>query len=334
MAQQALNTTAMSAASANLRTQDKFLSLTAWGVAIGIFASVGWMAIEPLDPVGAVSLVTSGNAVLMMIEVLALSAIVSGVATALIGRKLPDAGVFAAALGLAAANLRGDTTTYLLLTVTGSDAAARDALAGKLAFEGLAWFAAVVVAAVASGWVTRWVIGSDQSAGDVGLEETALSEVTSRLPVWDDSERPTGYGHWLDGLKVTVVSLVAAIVLFRLLATGSPWRSVQHGQSYFALAVAFYVGGLIAQRLWRMRSALWVCLGPPLLCLLGYLFCAISSSPKGPYGTVASVPPSVFFRALPIEYICVGTAAAVMSFWSARRHWLLHAEPARTRQGR
>ena len=323
MTTSAIDTTAVNTMPGHLRLHDKALSLAAWGIAVGIFGSVGWMTVQPYDPLGAVSLVTSQRAVLMLVEVLALSAVVSGLATALIGRKLPDAGVFAVALGLAVASLRGDTASYLLITVTGSDASARDLLAWKLAFEGFAWFAVMAAAMVVGGWVTRWTTTEDTAASDTSWHDSALAEAAGLA---------TGYGasderDWIDGLKVTGVSLVTAAVLFRLLATGSPWRSIQHGQVFFALAVAFYVGGMVAYRYWRVRSALWGCLAPPLLCLFGYVLSAVGSPPKGPYGAVASVPPSSFFRALPIEYVCVGTAAALMSFWSARRHWLTHSEP-------
>ncbi len=315
----------MIAVHAHLRLQDKALSLAAWGIGVGVFGSVGWMAIQPFDPEGAVSLTTARHAPLMLVEVLALAAIVSGLATALIGRKLPEAGAFAVALGLAAVNLRGDSAAYLLITVTGGDAAARSALAWKLAFEGIAWSATIVVALLAAGWLMRSVTGRDRPPGDLLYEDTALAELTSLRSASGDGgsrQRP-----WADGLKVTALSLVVAAILFRLLATGSPWRTVRHGQSYFALVAAFYFGGIIAYRYWRVRSPLWGCLAPPVLCLVGYAYCAVAASPQEPYRSVASVPPSAFFRALPVEYVCVGTVAAILAFWSARRHWLAHPGP-------
>ena len=78
MTTSAIDTTAANTMPGHLRLQDKALSLAAWGIAVGIFGSVGWMTIQPYDPLGAVSLVTSQRAVLMLVEVLALSAVVSG----------------------------------------------------------------------------------------------------------------------------------------------------------------------------------------------------------------------------------------------------------------
>jgi hypothetical protein len=313
-------TAPLAASSEHPRWHDKALALAAWVLAAGIFGSVGWMAIEPYDPLGAVSLVTRADALTMIVSVLALSAIVSGLATAIVGYRLPDAGAFAAAFGLAVANLRGQTASYLLISVAGPDAAARSGLAWKLAFEGLLWFAAIASAAIVGGVVHRWMTGDRVAPGKTKYDETTLAEAATLVPFLDPLRQADDDRSWFDGLKVTLLSLVAAALIFRILVTGSPWRSIQHGQAYFALFAAFYFGGAIAYRYWQVRSALWGCLAPPLLCFLGYAFAALSSPPKGPYGEVASVPPSSFFRASPIEYVCVGTVAAVAAFWSARRH--------------
>lgn len=304
----------------HLRLQDKALALAAWVLAAGIFGSVGWMAIEPYDPLGAVSLVTRSDTLTMIVSVLALSVVVSGLATALVGHRLPDAGAFAVATGLAVANLRGGTAGYLLINVAGPDAAVRSTLAWKLAFEGLLWFAVIAAAVVVGGVVHRWMTGNRAVGRDTRYEETALAEAAMLVPFLDPLRGVDDDRSWIDGLKVTCLSLIAAALIFRILVTGSPWRSIQHGQSYFALVAAFYLGGAIAYRYWRVRSVFWGCLAPPLLCFLGYVFSALGSPLKGPYGDVASVPPSSFFRALPLEYVCVGTAAAIAAFWSARRH--------------
>ena len=298
-----------------LHFRDKVLSFVAWGVGIGVLASVGWMVLEPRDPHGAVCLATADGALLTLLQVLALSAVVSGLATVLIGRKLPDAGVFAVSLGLAVAALRGATTSYLLINVAGADAAARSTLAWKLAFEGLIWFLPILVAMVVGGVVLRWSTDQNDGAESALCHDMSLADLPllrDLLPQQQDRPAAT------TGLQVTLVSLVVAALLFRLFATGTPEQSVRHGQSYFALVVAFYIGGLIAYRYLPAGSALWGCLSVPLLCLLGYILAALSSPPAG-YDQLASVPPGIFYRALPIEYLSVGSAAAVAAFWTTRK---------------
>lgn len=303
-----------------LRWPDKALTMVTWGCAVALFATVGWMAISPRDPQGAVSLVTNPDA-LMVLQILALAAVVSALATVLVGRKLPDAGTFAVAAGLAVSNLQGETSSYLLIYVTGTDVAARRALAGELAVEGLVWFLVIGVALVVSGLVMRWCFGHVTGArgGAAHLSAMAVAD----LP---------GLGRWIcpqtgkspaavaaRGLRFTAVTVVAALILIGLLATGSPERAVHHGQVYFSLAAAFGVATWLAQRLTPVRTPLWGCLAVPLVCTMGYVWTMFR--PAGPvaYAHIASVPPTPFMRALPLEYISVGTAAVVAAFWGAVR---------------
>ncbi|MFQ5491741.1 MAG: hypothetical protein ACE5GE_13565 [Phycisphaerae bacterium] len=316
---------ALSGGPGSIRFQDRVATWAAWGLAVGLFSTVGWMAMQPYDPLGAVSVFSADRPWLMGLELLAVSVVVSGLATALAGRRLPDAGVFAVALGLAVANLRGATSGQLLISVAGIEPAARAPLAWKLACEGCVWFLAILAAMVASGTVTRWFSTERDDDDLVSPDETAFSEASAVLPLIDPTDKPVGRQVWVAGLTVTCVTLAGSAIIFRVLATGSPLRSVQHGQTYFAIYAAFYLSGLIAYRYWRPKTALWGCLAPPALCLLGYAYSALSSGPAGPYGQLASVPSSTFFRALPIEYVAVGTTAAMASFWSARRHWSLQS---------
>ena len=111
-----------------LHAGDKLLSLVVWIGASALFASVGWMALQPDDPQGAVSLLTRGGSLWSVVQIAALAAVVSGLAAALVGRKLPDAGVFAVSIGLAVAVWRGEGTSHLLISVAGEGAAARSSL--------------------------------------------------------------------------------------------------------------------------------------------------------------------------------------------------------------
>ena len=120
----------------HLRLHDKLLSLLVWIGAAALFATVGWMAVQPDDPQGAVSILTRSGAFSSVVQIVALAAAVSAVAAALVGRRLPDAGVFAVALGLAAAVWRGESASHLLISVAGGDGGARSALAWRLAVEG------------------------------------------------------------------------------------------------------------------------------------------------------------------------------------------------------
>lgn len=307
---------------------DKVVTVLTWTCAVGIFATVGWMAIGPDDPRGAVS-VSIGQVPAVIPQVAALAAAVAGIVTAVIGRKLPDAGTFAVAVGLAAANLQGSPSSYLLTHVVKPDAAARQGLCVSLAAEGLVWFVVIAVAAVVSGVVMRWCYGRPDAEGacaDGRLASLAVADV----PVLGEmvcgpralADRPSPRIGLLHG----GVTALVALFLIRVLAAGSPERTIQHGQVYFSLAAAFYLGTYVAHRAFPVRTPLWGCLAVPAVCIVGYVWTIMRAGGAGPYAQIASVPPTVFLRALPLEYISVGTAAVVASFWS-RPHMHEHAKP-------
>jgi hypothetical protein len=303
--------------------QERARSLLAWGIGATLFATVGWMAVQPDDPLGAVSLVTNHGAVAVALQVAVLTVVVASAATVIIGQRLPDAGVFAVAVGLAVVGLRGGTTQFMLINVAGADEAARSALAWRLAGEGVVWFLFIALAMVTSGLVMRWVVGDRDTPSEVQPAELSLWQLPKLGPsLGGESPHDSPY-RWQDGMKAALVSFVVAVIVYRLLATGSPETSVRHGQAYFAVAAACYLGVLVGYGLFPARSALWGCLTPPLLCVVGYLICTMSSVPDANYRDIASVPPSAFFRALPITYISVGTAAAVAGYWSARRSMMM-----------
>ena len=86
---------------------DKARSLAAWSVCAGLFLTVGWTTLQPEDPLGAVSLWSQQHGLFAWVQAAGLGGAVAAIGTLLIGKRLPDAGIFAAALGLAAVNLRG-----------------------------------------------------------------------------------------------------------------------------------------------------------------------------------------------------------------------------------
>ena len=74
----------------------------AWGLGAIVFVSIGWLAMRPWDPRGAISLLTHVNPSMMMLEVLALAVATSAVATVLAGQDHPDVGGFAVGIGVVA----------------------------------------------------------------------------------------------------------------------------------------------------------------------------------------------------------------------------------------
>ncbi len=294
----------------------------AWGLAAAVFLTVGWTAMQAWDPKGPVSLLTHGNPTAMMIEVLALAAITSAVATVVAGRRYPDVGAFAVGIALALVSVRGDTMTYLLLEQGGCGT-----LCAKLIAEGLFWSVTMATALLVAAIIVRWIAPHEQLlAGDRGSgtgRTPTLGCLLSRmaapaLPIVSHLVPGAGSSGQSEDrsvrLKHIFVVVVAALVLTRVLASGAPDRAIHHGQVCFAVWVGFYVAAGRAQAMFPVRSSLWSWSAVPIVCVSAYGFAWMMSLDPAP-GHLPSVPLSGFLRVLPITYVALGTSAVLLARW-------------------
>lgn len=311
----------------HLRLVDKLVLLTAFAVAAALFLSVGWMAVAPSDPQGAVSLLTHENPALMVVEALALAAVTASLATLIAGSRLPDVGVFAVALGLSLMSIRGGTATYLLITMADGDRGAERLLAGQLAGEAIIWSGVLFLSLVICGWVTRHfqngvavdAAGSSQSAianPPVQLLELSATEcpgVGRRLGVATDKNRPLVAK--LAGLKTTLVTGLVAVFAFNVLVSGRLPQSIKHGQVIFAVCASFFLGVWISKMWFTCRTAFWSLLAVPIVAVLGYSWAVSANASGGKYADLASVPMSDFLRATPIAFIAAGAMGVLAARW-------------------
>ena len=121
---------------------------SSWAVAAWIMLTLGWRAIRPDDPLGPVSLLAVSGWFGVALKTSLLAWAVALVGSLLAGRFLPDAGTFAAALGLALLSLQGQTMGDFLLARAGDAGGAISGLEWKLAAEALVWLAAMLASAV------------------------------------------------------------------------------------------------------------------------------------------------------------------------------------------
>jgi hypothetical protein len=285
---------------AHLTLLDKLGVWAGWGVAGAMFHTLGWMALAPSDPLGAVSLLARGGMGAMLLQAAGLAAVTAAIAAVLSGRQLAYAGPFAAALGLAVVALRGETAEYLLLSAAGSGESPAKAIAAKLALESVGWLFVVLVALAVSGIVTRWCFGRPH----------------------DTQHEGTPAPRAIDGLHFTLIATAASLFAFNILTTGLDRRAIQHGQVCFVVAASVWLGCFLAHRMVAVWSVLWSILSVALLAIVGYLWAgARSPNPNLP----PSVPTSHFLRVLPIQFIAVGAAAAIAAYWSMLRHRVIHS---------
>ncbi len=308
-----------------LRLWDRLVALVAWSVAITLFVTVGWRALQPRDPQGAVSMLTCRRPGLMMVQMAALGVVVAALASLLIGRKLADAGVFATCLGLAVANLRGETLQPILISLADRGAATRPSLAASFLLEALVWCAIVLLAMVASALVVRWCFGRGPAAESSALSLMSVTDMplfAAAFPADGDAkptaERRTQLAH-------TLFTTAVAFALIGLFSTGAPASAIRHGQVYFAIVAGFFIAGYFAHSRFPLRTAWWTCLAVPLVTMVAYLWVMAVGSAKATT-LPANLPHTVYLRALPLEYVTLGTIGSILAFW-----WSRHLYAARQR---
>ncbi len=300
--------------------QDRLLLHAAWVLAAAVFLTVGWTAMRSWDPRGPVSLLTHSQPLTMMIEVLALVAVTSAVATVLAGRRYPDVGAFAVGIALTLVSIRGDNMTYLLIEGHGGPM-----LCVKLIAEGVFWCAAMAVAMCVAAFVVRWIAPREQvsdagaSPQDQPAADTLARMAAPALPILgrfllieSGSDRCSETRH--TRLKHIAVAVLIALVITNVLSAGAVDRAIRHGQACFAVWVGFYFAVKRAQASFPVRSTLWSWCAVPVVCVTAYGFAWVMSIDPAP-GHLPSVPASSFLRVLPVTYIALGTSAVLVARW-------------------
>lgn len=300
----------------------RLLLHAAWGLVLAVFLTVGWLAMKPWDPNGAVSMLSHAQPGIMAVEVLFLAAVMSALATVLAGRAFPDVGAFAVAVGIAGVALKGDTIAYLLIHHAGRG------LVPSLIVEALFWCAVMAMALLSSAFTVRWCgIGQTSDLLDVsprspripeplGRMAAANAPITGRLILEQDAGADRSAAR--TGLKHLAIAVFIALVLIRVLSTGAPNGAIRHGQACFAVAIGIFVGVRRAQKIFPVGSTLWPCLTVPLTCLLAMSWAWLMSL-RTTVENLPAIPSSSYLRILPITYISVGVVAALLAIWPAVR---------------
>lgn len=286
---------------------DKLALWASWGAAAGIFLTLGWMALAPHDPYGAVSLLLQPGTLGMWLQAAGLAAVTSAIATVLVGRVLPYAGPFAAAFGLAIVAFRGGTSESLIIAARTAGSGS-GALAVRMAIESAGWIGIMLLAFVVAKGIARWCF-------------TATSPVT--LAVNDTSPK-------LPVPAFSLIALAVSLLMFNILGAGMPTREIRHTQVCFVVGVAVWIGCYVAFRVVPNLVFRWYAASAWLLVFAGYGWASLS---RDTAELPMSLPPSNFLRVLPIQFVAVGTAAAIAAYWSNLRYGTVASSPEQESSG-
>ncbi len=299
---------------------EKLRVLAACGVAVLLLWTLGWRLAEPVDPRMAVTLTHSGRAVVALWPGLAVLTVVSAaIGTAIVGRRLPEAGALAAAVGLGALSLRGGSMQMLLAYHADEAAGPRRALMWSMALDCLLWTAVMAAAWVSVAAVRHWLWGGPPRTPDAEPVKPEKTAKTSKAAPPAISKPRLGW----PALAVTTV--VALLVIWSTIAR-TPVAGIARGQVIASVAGGLYLGALAGRYFTRVTDPTWYVLAAPAAGLIGYIV-GLFSSDMGwaqgniwqPYALLAITPPHDLVRPLPVEYVAVGIIGALSGFWTAER---------------
>jgi len=238
--------------------------------------------------------------------------------------RLSDFGVFAVGVGLAGVGLRGGDLTELLQYEAAS-AGERGGVFGWLALDVVLWTIVPVVSLAAGAAAEAWA----DLAGPAGSrpDKPAKADRDGLLIRWlGRAARRNGVdAEWTrelrHGLLMLVITAVVAMVVIRMVA-GRPDGPVRPGQVCFAIGVGFWLGTLVAGQFCRPALAVWACLAVPVVALVGHLLAAARPELSGQLGRLSDIgiiAPNALVRGLPVHYLSVGPAAAILGIWTGHR---------------
>lgn len=297
---------------------DRIVVSAAWGLGVALFLTIGWTAMSPDDPRGPISLLAKGNGLFMLAQAAALAAVATALATVIAGSRLPEIGTFAGALGLCVVTLRGATAEYLLVHGADTSESFERMLAIKFTAESFAWILVVLLLIAVATWVSHWChrSGAEQAlqlADDRGAPPPILAGTDFILMRRARYSQESSDGTSLSvGIRYTIMAAGVGLATMAILSAGLTLRMIQHGQVCFVVAASVFAGTFFAFRSAPVCSALWSILAVGCMAIVAYVWAALRPTITG---LPPNIPSSHFLRILPIQFIAVGTASAVASFW-------------------
>lgn len=311
----ALDTTAVP-----LGLVDKTRLVLAVAAAVALLWTIGWMVAEPVDPHLSLTFMRSGRPVAAEWPALAVLTVVAGImGTAISGRRLPEAGLFAAAIGVASLSLRGGSMETLLVAEGANTEATRRAFLKAMTLDCALWAAIMVAAWFAVTWAWRWVWASSSQPAPAVQSARATTAASVKAKTAADS---TSHAH---GLALGITAIVALLVVW-LTAGRTPVANVARGQTIAAVAGGLYLGAMAGRYFTGVDDSRWYLLAVPVVGLVAYVVGYWSADMSWAQGTgyqyyayLATTPVHDLVRPLPVEYIAVGVAATIAGFWGGEK---------------
>lgn len=225
---------------------------------------------------------------LLLVGVIVFTA--TGIGAVIAGSIRFDAGLFAAAVGLAALSCRGGPMRHVT-----------QAAAGRAVFLALAVELFILGALLGLCWFGLWLLyRRGRLAGDAARDGLR--------------DQPHAIGERLVAL-LTQGGVMAVLVL--LIA-----RTDEKKQVLAAVGIASFVATLLAYAVSPVRPSVWYWAGPVVVGVAGYAAAYFTWGSTDPLvwksgtggGALAALA-----RPLPLDYASLGTAGAIAGYWTSRQ---------------
>lgn len=293
----------------------------ACGVGAVLFGTAGWIVVRPQDPMGPLSMLVhvAGSEhgfklqFALTLKLMAIAAVTSVAAAALVGKRVQEAGAFAVAFGILTLTLATSGMRALLTSfhAPGMTVEAQSVLYHKLVLESFCWFGVILVGLILTRVVERWVATrADNEAEPSGTKPQSPPKAPDPGP-----DAPAGGRFREDdlvlGLLASGVAAIGAAVVLTITC-----KSNEKGQICFSLFASFFAGSVLAYRICRTRLGLWYCLSVLIVAVGAYVW---AGRPDPRPFDLLTLPPIALARPLPAEYMSWGIAGAIAGFWFVRR---------------
>ncbi len=302
---------------------EKTRLVVACAVAVLIMSTVGWHAASPADPDMAVTFILRETRMVpAWIIVGLLTAVSAAVGTAIAGRRLPEAGLFAAGVGLTGLALHGGSMQVLLQYYPADSEATRSALMRQLVLDSLLWAAILLGAWFVSWTVWRWLWSASfmedaASNGESAPKNSGSSAGKSAIQPIDHASPWSGWPALL------VTAMVASIFIWLTIAL-TPVANIARGQVIASVAGGLFFGAMTARYFTGINHSHWYVLAALAVALIGYLLGYLRADMAWAtnykyIAQIPSTPPHELVRPLPIEYLGAGVAGALLGFWASAK---------------
>lgn len=301
----------------HVRFVDKLRIVAACAVAVWLMRAVGWYVIAPADPdMGLTFVLNDQPLVSAWIGILLLSLVASVLGTAISGKRLPEAGMLVGCVGLAALVARGGTMQDVLGYQAGTEEATRQKLMLRMCVDTGLWAAIFVANWLAVTAAYRWLWKAPF--------HFQLSAGASTAPS-GDAKSKTGANHARTGWLATGATVIAGLFLMNAALGRTAVSPVLRGQTIGALVLGFMLIVMAVRYFVAVHDSRWYVAAPLLVALAAYVLGYFNADMGRldvsfrPFRDLATTPPHMLARALPVEYLALGVIGAILGFWSGEK---------------